>query len=67
MPRKTSALCSLSAARTAVTVGASSSSSGPMPVTSAPMRAVSLRMPNFVPIDVVILRPFEMVSDHCLP
>jgi hypothetical protein len=55
MPRKTSALCSLSAARIAVTVPGSSSREGLTPVTSAPIRAVILRRPSFVPIDVVVI------------
>src|ERR1022692_5183242 len=60
MPRKTSALCSLRAARIAVTVSGSSSSDGLTPVTSAPIRAVSLRRPSFVPIDAVVkMRPYS--------
>ena len=51
MPRKTSALCSFSAARIAVTVSGSSSRVGPTPVTSAPMRAVSLRTSSLVLVD----------------
>src|ERR1019366_3516660 len=60
MPRKTSALCSLSGARIAVTVPGSSSREGLTPVTSAPIRAVILRRPSFVPIDVVVMmRPLS--------
>ena len=54
-PRKTSALCSFSAARTAATVSGSRSERGPRPVTSAPMRAVTLRMSSLVPMDAVVM------------